>query len=140
MSQLANSIPIRKLEKELRKVSGEGFVDVLVDSVKIERLCLIGYSYWFEYHCNESHKSPDAPVWYHSHQKAIVLGFDDCDPVFFTTLNERGEEANCLVYRVRFDDGLEWTVFEDELMLSKEDFYRPPPPTRTTSTRRPILG
>lgn len=87
-----------------------------------------GKEFWFEYHCFESCSSADAEVWYHSHQKVKVLfvstwGNGD-------TPQERGENGEPRVYRVKFEDGLEWDVFEDELMDSPEEFYRPDPPKK----------
>lgn len=88
---------------------------------------------WFEYHCNESHDSPDAPVWYRSHQQVTVLAlnaYDDTPALLdeLPTLVERGEAGEVLTYRVRFADGLEWDVFEDELDTTKENWCRPDPP------------
>jgi hypothetical protein len=90
----------------------------------------------FEYHCNESHDSPDAPVWYRSHQRVTVLKLnsDDDTPNLlaeFPTLRERGEAGAVLTYRVRFADGLEWDVFEDELTETTDHYSRPDPPRAT---------
>jgi hypothetical protein len=90
----------------------------------------VGKEFWFEYHCLESHQSCDAEIWYHSHQKVKVLsvvywGFDE--------LQDRREEGDPRVYSVKFNDGFIADVFEDELMESKDEFYRPEPPnTRYT--------
>jgi hypothetical protein len=80
---------------------------------------VIGKEFWFEYHCNESHSSCDAELWYHSHKKVKVLerGDDDHD--------EHPEEPK--IYKVRFEDGWEYHVFEDELMDTPKEFYRPDP-------------
>ncbi len=82
---------------------------------------------WFEYHCNESHDSGDAQLWYRSHRRVRVIG-----------IKERGQGKDCIeraengcprVYRVRFlHDGFEGDVFEDELLLTKSEFERPNPP------------
>lgn len=82
----------------------------------------VGKEFWFEYHCNESPASPDAPAWYHSHQKVLVLrrGNDEHDKF--------PEEPK--IYTVRFNDGLEWDVFDDELLNSPQEFYRPDPPKK----------
>lgn len=82
---------------------------------------------WFEYHCNESHDSSDAPAWYHSHQEVTVLYPVNADDVPATRA-ERIEDGNPLVYHVLFDDGLTWHVFEDELLDSPAEFKRPAPP------------
>ena len=84
---------------------------------------------WFEYHCNESHDSPDAPLWYRSHQKVTVLKC--CNPEYFKeekSFIARCDAALVLVYTVRFQDGHVGDVFEDELMSSKKHFDRPNPP------------
>lgn len=109
-------------------------VSVEIDGVKIEHLRPVGSRQWFEYHCNESHDSGDAQVWYRSHQQCEVLRIADCDPVFFTGFRERADAGHQLLYRVRFDDGLEWDVFEDELVDSPADFCRPDPPKPLETT------
>jgi hypothetical protein len=43
-------------------------------------------------------------------------------------LAERGPEGWPVAYRVEFPDGLEWDVFEDELLTGPEHFTRPDPP------------
>ena len=80
---------------------------------------VIGKEFWFEYHCWESHESCDAQLWNHSHQKVKVLerGDDEHDEY-------PGEPK---IYKVRFEDGWEYDVFEDELMDSPKKFYRPDP-------------
>lgn len=85
----------------------------------------IGKEFWFEYHCWESCASSDAELWYHSHQKVLVLrrGKDDHDEF-------PDDESVPKTYEVRFSDGFEWSVFDDELMDSPKDFYRPDPPKR----------
>ena len=82
----------------------------------------IGKEFWFEYHCLESPKSADAEAWYHSHQKVKVLsrGEDDHD--------EFPDEPK--IYIVQFEDGLTYDVFDDELMDSPKEFYRPDPPKK----------
>lgn len=82
---------------------------------------------WFEYHCWESHESMDAQVWYRSHQKATVLEMTPYDGVGLTR-EERIECAQPFTYRVRFEDGLEWDVFEDELTKTKDGWNRKEPP------------
>lgn len=93
---------------------------------------LAGEVAWFEYHCWENADSADAEAWYRSHQKVEVLGRgdDEAELMEGTTFRERTEELGVLkVYRVRFADGLEWDVFEDELSTSTEAWWRPDPPT-----------
>ena len=86
-----------------------------------------GESAHFEYHCYESPESADAPAWYRSHQLVTVLrrGDDENYPAPFI---ERMQDGCPNIYRVRFADGLEWDVFEDELLTSPEFFTRPDPP------------
>ena len=89
---------------------------------------------WFEYHCWEDHRSADAPIWYRSHQQVLNLGHvgpeghDPCLADEIPTRQERAYEGCPCLYRVRFEDGLEWDVFEDELLDSPEEFTRPDPP------------
>ena len=68
---------------------------------------------WFEYHCYEGEDSSDAELWHHTHQEVEVL--NKIPP----------SESDLEMYRVRFNDGLEYSVFADELMDSIKDFYRP---------------
>jgi len=80
----------------------------------------LGKTFWFEYHCFESVASCDYKLWLRSHQKVKVLarGQDDHD--------EFPDEPK--VYTVQFDDGFKYDVYDDELMNSPEEFYRPDPP------------
>ena len=66
---------------------------------------------WFEYHCYENEKSNDAELWHHTHQYVEVL--------------YRLKNTDALYYRVKFSDGLEYDVFDDELVASPNEFYRP---------------
>lgn len=79
---------------------------------------LAGETAHYEYHCNQSHDSEDAPLWYRSHQTCVILRKDeDTDP---------GEPE---AYYVRFPDGFEGAAFDDELFTSPDDFsaeYAPP--------------
>ena len=111
---------------------GRGKLAVEIDGYCIEEVWATGSRAWFEYHCSESHDSSDAPAWYHSHQQVEVLGLTDCEQVSFTTFAERMNEGMVLVYRVRFDDGLEWSVFEDELLMNPSEFERDDPPKPRT--------
>lgn len=91
-----------------------------------------GTRLWFEYHCWESEQSQDAHLWARSHQQVVVLEHDaaDHDCLMGETENmvERGEAGQPCVYTVRFDDGLEATATEDELMAEQASFERPDPP------------
>jgi hypothetical protein len=83
---------------------------------------------WYEYHCNESHDSPDAPLWYRSHQRATVIEMADGQEFLDMTQAERAESGHPLTYRVRFKDGFEGVAYEDELIADPKDFCRPDPP------------
>jgi len=126
------NVPLQKLEEVLRADFDKSMVEVEVDGVTVKDLRPMDKRYWFEYHCNESDDSSDAIVWRHSHQQCTLISFAKADPCFFGTIIERGEAGHCLIYRVRFDDGLEYDVFEDELVDSPDEFFRPDPPTEPT--------
>lgn len=87
---------------------------------------------WFEYHCFESDDSADAHLWRHSQQRVTVVRHDPTDHDCIadgTTLDYRLDEAAmpCL-YVIRFEDGLEAGVFEDELLTDPAGYSRPAPP------------
>jgi hypothetical protein len=86
----------------------------------------IGKKYWFEYHCYEGHDSSDAKMWYHSHQIVTVISLS-CEGNG-DNKEERGNNGEPAVFRIRFNDGLEYDAFEDELMNSKKEFTRQDPP------------
>jgi hypothetical protein len=86
----------------------------------------VGEQMWFEYHCFESSKSCDAELWYRSHNKVLVLSIVELGCL--DTKLERLLEGCPRVYKVVFEDGFEYDVFEDELIESKEQFERPDPP------------
>jgi len=89
---------------------------------------VVGKEFWFEYHCFESPKSCDAELWYRTHNKVLVLSIVELGCL--ETKLERLLEGCPRVYRVVFEDGFEYVVFEDELMESKEEFERPDAPKR----------
>jgi hypothetical protein len=71
---------------------------------------------WFEYHCYEGEDSTDAKLWHHTHQQVIILN----------KITEGVEELEVgKMYRVRFADGFEYDVLDDELLKTQKDFYRP---------------
>jgi hypothetical protein len=78
----------------------------------------IGETYWYEYHCLESPDSSDAELWYRSHQEVKVLDQEETEP----------GEPEC--FNIKFVDDFEGVAFDDELMLSTKEFYRPDPPER----------
>jgi hypothetical protein len=80
----------------------------------------VGKVFWFEYHCDETPSSCDYHLFLRSHQKVMVLQHMDND-------NPPDEPQQ---YKVRFSDGYEDTVWEDELMDSPDEFYRPDPPSK----------
>jgi hypothetical protein len=96
----------------------------------------VGKEFWFEYHCFESPASADAEVWYRSHQKVLVLKIET-EGGGDTPL-ERGENGEPRTYRVRFSDGFEYDVFEDELLNSPDDFERPDPPKKRYSIKEKL--
>lgn len=98
--------------------------------VNIDGYRELGKTYFFEYHCTEDHGSSDAEIWYRSHQLVTVLCCVNAEDYGHLTEDERYENGEPLVYSVRFMDGLEWDVFEDELMESEEDYYRHDPPSK----------
>ncbi|MHB9044325.1 MAG: hypothetical protein ACYC35_00145 [Pirellulales bacterium] len=128
MATIPEKITNEMLAAALNQVRDRGKVSVEIDGCRIDDVWATGSRVWFEYHCRESHDSQDAPAWYHSHQQVEVLGLSDCEQISFTTSEERANEAMVLVYRVRFDDGLEWDVFEDELLTDPSQFERDDPP------------
>lgn len=84
----------------------------------------------FEYRCTESHDSADAHLWYRSHQVVTVVCEDpESDAWEGSTYDERSEAGTPKVYNVRFSDGFVGTVWEDELLVRSEFFYRPDPPS-----------
>jgi hypothetical protein len=87
---------------------------------------------WFEYHCLESPESGDAQAWYRSHQQVQILTEQNSDAYIdedgHTSFELRSEAGQPKVYRVQFPDGLEWDVFEDELLTDPAGYSRPDPP------------
>jgi hypothetical protein len=73
-------------------------------------------------------QSGDAHLWLRSHTRVTIIGLSNADDVL-PTRADRTEDANPLVYRVRWDDGFEGDVFEDELLDRADQFERPDPPT-----------
>lgn len=100
----------------------------LLEIPKVEGAFALNQRLWFEYHCNESHDSADAELWYRSHQKCVIVGVVPCDGYDIHSADERYESGCLIVYRIRFDDGQEFDACEDELMQNRKDFCRPDPP------------
>lgn len=92
----------------------------------------IGKEFYFEYHCLESPSSMDAEIWYHSHQKCSVLKISALGGG--ETAIERSQNGEPRCYEVKFKDGFTCDVFEDELMNSEDEYYRPNPPIRENSS------
>lgn len=86
----------------------------------------VGKEFWFEYHCDETEDSCDRNLFLKSHQKAKVISISDegCSD----SEEERIENSEPRIYKVEFSDGSLYDVFEDELVDSPEEFYRPDPP------------
>ncbi len=73
---------------------------------------------WFEYHCYEGEDSCDAELWHHTHQQVIVLRK--------LKNGVENDEVECgRMYWVRFADGFEYDVCDDELLHSPKEFTRP---------------
>ncbi len=70
---------------------------------------------WFEYHCYEGEDSSDAELWHHTHQQVTVLN----------KITDIDEREGGKMYRVRFADGLQYDVCDDELVATAKNFYRP---------------
>ena len=70
---------------------------------------------WFEYHCYEGEDTSDAELWHHTHQQVTVLN----------KINDIDEADVGRMYRVRFQDGFEYDVCDDELVSSPSEFGRP---------------
>jgi len=100
-------------------------------SLPITQIWAVGSVLWFEYRCTEDHASSHAKLWYHSHQKCMVISVDFCghDPKSFAR-TRRGREGpqDQITYKCRFEDGFEESVCEDELRATKKFFWRPEPP------------
>jgi hypothetical protein len=100
-----------------------------IDTSKIDGYRQNGSCPLFEYHCNESHTSSDAPIWYRSHQRVTILKcINLSDAEEMPKQIDRFANGLQLMYRVRFEDGLQWDVFEDELLDLASEFERPKPP------------
>jgi hypothetical protein len=87
----------------------------------------VGRIFWFEYHCYESPESCDSEIWYRSHQKVKVIGVSEWS---FDDYENRMNDGQPRVYLVEWKDGFQYDVFEDELLESPNEFYRPNPPKR----------
>jgi len=70
---------------------------------------------WFEYHCYEGEDSSDAELWHHTHQQVTILNK-------ITNIDEADVGR---MYRVRFNNGFEYDVCDDELVSSPSEFERP---------------
>lgn len=135
--ELPMSVSNKELSEAIKARSpASGFIEVQIKGITIFDLRAIGSKYWFEYHCCESHDSADAQIWYRSHQRVKVIAIADCDPIAFTTQEERQDNGHQLLYRVQFDDGLESDVFEDELLTDPSEFCRPSPPLPMNSNEQ----
>lgn len=71
----------------------------------------------FEHHGREGDTSFDPALGRRSLSGVTVLGVANRASVQGLTFFQRGENGSPLTYRVRFDDGHETTVFEDELLV-----------------------
>jgi len=105
-------------------------------AAKCQDVLPLGTTRWFEYHCNESHDSGDAPAWYRSHEQVSVVRLANYEDRLHAGSNwmSRCEDGLPLVYRARWPDGFEWDVFEDELLEHRASFCRPEPPVDPSGT------
>ena len=71
----------------------------------------------FEYHCWESEDSGDAELWHHTHQFVSVIRK--------LKVGQEVDEEVGKMYQVEFTDGLNWDVFDDELLKYSSEFIRP---------------
>jgi hypothetical protein len=111
------------------------FKDFLTESDKFDDK--VGKTFWFEYHCYESPDSCDAELWYRSHQQVKVIGVTEWS---HDELSDRIEDATPRVYRIRFNDGFEGDAWEDELVNSPDEFYRPNPPQSETRYSEALIN
>ena len=95
---------------------------------KVDQFIKQGTKVFFEYHCQETHDSADADLWYRSHQKVVVGECDNLKEFGDLTFRERLEGCCPLVYLILFSDGFEGNAFEDELLDSEDQYDRPQPP------------
>src|SRR3990172_12103832 len=75
-------------------------------------------SWFFEYHCDPSPQSMDYPAAQRTHQQVTILrelGPDEVD-----------REEVGRMFDVRFQDGLVWSVFADELLYAIGDSHETP--------------
>lgn len=87
-----------------------------------------GETAYFEYHCEPTHTSGDAQLWYRSHQPVTITGIYERG--IGKTAKERADDACPRSYWVRFQDGAKGVAIEDELLTHPmfwERRFRPPP-------------
>ena len=75
---------------------------------------------WFEYHCYEGEDSADADIWHHTHQPVKVLSKSkgvSCGSSWYCDMPR--------TYDVKFADGFECVVLDDELLADPTEFDRP---------------
>ena len=91
---------------------------------------------YFEYHCNMSHDSCDAELWYRSHRPVMILKLEEKG--YGSTCMSRCQNGQPRCYTVRFEDGFEGFANEDELYVDPSFFnkeYSPPPEDEIAQTR-----
>lgn len=94
----------------------------------IDGLIPSGSSRYFEYHCEESHDSGDAQLWYRSHRQVVVGECVNAQEYGDLPQSEREDCGHPLVYEITFADGFQGNAFEDELLESPRAYCRPDPP------------
>jgi hypothetical protein len=109
----------------------------LVESAN-KNLWRSGETAYYEYHCNRSHDSEDAPLWYRSHQPVEVVAI--ADRGYGRTLDQRLNNSQPHTYEVLFPDGFVGHAFEDELFTGPEhlDPAGGPPPPEEIEAHRPL--
>ncbi len=106
--------------------NGKGYLAEVLETNPHKGTWKKGERAWFEYHCYEGEDSADAPAWHHTHQRVTIISEGEADETAEgLTFRQRAAQGVPKTYRVRFDDGLEWDAFEDELTTTPKDFYRP---------------
>lgn len=73
---------------------------------------------WFESHAADGLR-------FRSHQQIVVVSVEPAPSWMPSTFGQRGEDGCPLKYRVRFPDGFQAVVFEDELLVHPRFFYCP---------------
>ena len=96
---------------------------------------------YFEYHCYMGHDSSDAEAWYRSQQPVTILSVTALG--VGKTARARLNNGEPRVYKVRWQDGFEYDVMEDELYVDRSHFVdacKPPPSEEIAAARQKRQG